>query len=79
MRPAPAQPPAGKVPLEAFAAPGRAKTAAATAPAEKPIITRAQIATFYADKAAGKYRGKEAEADRLERMIFEAQRDGRIQ
>ena len=65
--------------LERFAAPGRAKTAAASgAPAEKPIFTRANIAKFYADSAAGKYRGKEAEKDRLEAQIFEAEREGRI-
>lgn len=40
----------GKIPLETFAAPGRAKTAAApVAPAEKPTFTHAQIAKFYAD------------------------------
>ena len=70
--------PSSKVPLENFAAPGRAKSAAATAPAEKPTITRAQISSFYADMAAGKYRGKEEEAARLEKQIFEAQREGRI-
>ena len=65
--------------LERFAAPGRAKTAAASgAPAEKPIFTRAQIAKFYAESAAGKFRGKEAEKDRLEAQIFEAEREGRI-
>lgn len=69
---------APKVPLETFAAPGRAKTAAATAPAEKPIFTRAQIAQFYAASAAGKYRGREAEKDRIESQIFEAEREGRI-
>lgn len=68
-----------KVPLQNLAAPGRAKTAAsANAPAEKPIITRAQIAAFYADLAAGKYRGRDAEKNKAEAMIFEAQRDGRI-
>jgi hypothetical protein len=68
-----------KIPLEEFAAPGRAKTAAATsAPAEKPTFTRAQIAKFYQDSAAGKYRGKEADRDRTERQIFEAEREGRI-
>lgn len=65
--------------LEEFAAPGRAKTAAATgAPAEKPIITRAEIAKFYADSAAGKFRGRDAEKNRIEAQIFEAERDGRI-
>lgn len=72
--------PSGKIPLENFAAPGRAKTAAAppSAPAEKPTFTRAQIAKFYADSAAGKYRGLEAEKNRIEAQIFEAERDGRI-
>lgn len=65
--------------LEKFAAPGRAKTAAASgAPAEKPIFTRAEIAKFYADSSAGRYRGKEAEKDRIEKQIFEAEREGRI-
>lgn len=65
--------------LEKFAAPGRAKTAAASgAPAEKPIFTRADIAKFYADSAAGKYRGKEADKNRIEGQIFEAEREGRI-
>lgn len=68
-----------KVPLAHLAAPGRAKTAAAsTAPAEKPIFTRAQIAAFYADVAAGKYRGRDTEKNKAEAMIFDAQREGRI-
>lgn len=68
-----------KISLETLAAPGRAKTAAATsAPAEKPSFTRAMISKFYADSAAGRYRGKEAEKDRIERQIFEAEREGRI-
>lgn len=70
---------AGKVPLETFAAPGRAKTAAATnAPAEKPIITSAQISKFYADCAAGRYNGRDEEKLKFEKAIFEAQREGRI-
>jgi len=69
----------GKVSLEQFAAPGRAKTSAASqAPAEKPIITRAQISHFYAESASGKYRGREAERAQLEAMIFDAEREGRI-
>lgn len=68
-----------KIPLDSLAAPGRAKTAAsANAPAEKPIFTRAQIASFYADVAANKYRGRDAEKSKAEALIFEAQRDGRI-
>jgi hypothetical protein len=68
----------GKVPLESFAAPGRAKSAAGSIPAEKPQISRSQISNFYAMCAAGKYRGNEQERNRLERMIFEAQTEGRI-
>lgn len=70
-----------KVPLENLAAPGRAKTAASqTVPAEKPVVTRAQIATFYADVAANKYRGTEGQKEkaRIEALIFDAQREGRI-
>lgn len=68
-----------KVPLVDLAAPGKAK-AAAQAPAapDKPIINRTQIAAFYSDVAAGKYKGRDAEKDRAEAMIFSAQQDGRI-
>jgi hypothetical protein len=82
--PAKAEPDTGgqrvsKVPLETLAAPGRAKSAAGNAaPAEKPIFKRADIAAFYADVAAGRYRGKDADKANLERQIFEAQREGRI-
>lgn len=74
----PAAPAAQKVPLETFAAPGRAKSAAATPPAEKPIISRAQVSQFYLDVAAGKYRGREDEKNRLEAMIFSANAEGRL-
>lgn len=68
-----------RIQLETLAAPGRAKTAAASnAPAEKPTFTRAQISQFYADSASGKYRGREAEKNRIEAQIFEAEREGRI-
>lgn len=69
---------APKVSLTDLAAPGRAKDTAADAPVEKPTISTAQITQFYADVAAGKYRGKDAEKANLEAQIFEAQRDGRI-
>lgn len=69
-----------KVPLTNLAAPGRAKSAAGSTstPAEKPIFTRAQITRFYADVAANKYRGRDAEKAKMETQIFEAQREGRI-
>ena len=71
------QQPNGKVPLDTYAAPGRAKSAAGI-PAEKPQISRSQISNFYAQCAAGKYRGNEQEKNRLEKMIFDAQAEGRI-
>jgi hypothetical protein len=77
----PVVPAALKVPLEQFAAPGRAKTTAALdggAPVEKPTFTRAQITAFYAESNSGGFRGREAEKARIEAAIFDAQRDGRI-
>lgn len=77
--PAAIAPPAGKVPLEAFAAPGRARSAAGEkTPAEKPIIPRAQITQFYIDAVAGKYRGREDVYKQNELAIFAAQAEGRI-
>lgn len=69
----------GRVPLETFAAPGRAKSAAAPAPAEKASFTTAEIHQFYEDVRAGKYRNNEAARATMERSIFEAQsREGGI-
>jgi hypothetical protein len=71
--------PAPKVPLADLAAPGRAKTpAGGTPPVEKPIISRAQIAQFYADVNSGKYRGRDAEKNENEQIIFSAQAEGRL-
>jgi hypothetical protein len=70
----------GKPSLEDFAAPGKARSApAGQLPPEKPVYTTAQIAQFYADRRTGKWRGREAEADTIERDIFQAQHEGRIQ
>lgn len=75
----PTTPSPQKVSLESLAAPGRAKSAAASsAPADKPIIKRSEIHQFYQDVQHGKYRNNEAERARLEGMIFEAQLEGRI-
>lgn len=77
--PAAAKPQHGPT-LEDFAAPGRARTSAGHTqpPGEKPIITTTQIANFYEAKRRGAYAGKEDEANRLEAMIFEAQRERRV-
>jgi hypothetical protein len=79
-QPAPVADNAGskRVSLEKLAAPGRAKTAAASAPAEKPYFTRAQISAFYSEVNQGKYRGREEDKQRIENQIFSAQREGRI-
>jgi hypothetical protein len=66
------------VPLDTFAAPGRAKTSAATAPVEKPVFTRAQISQFYTDVAAGRWRGRDEERVRMDVAIHEAGREGRV-
>jgi hypothetical protein len=69
----------GKPSLEDYAAPGRARSTPQNLPPDKPIYTVAWIAKFTADKIAGKYRGREADADAIERDIFQAQHEGRIQ
>jgi hypothetical protein len=48
-------------------------------PPEKPVYTAAWIARFTADRIAGKYRGREADAEAIERDIWQAQHEGRIQ
>jgi hypothetical protein len=68
----------GKPSLEDFAAPGRARSAPQALSPDKPIYTSAQIAQFFADKRVGKYKGREAQADEIERDIFQAQHEGRI-
>ena len=70
-----------KTPLEQFAAPGRAKSTAATpppVPKAKPFITSAEISAFYRDVAANKWKGREAEKLRIEAEFIEAGREGRV-
>jgi hypothetical protein len=68
-----------KVPLESLAAPGRAKTAAVpNTPAEKPIITRAQIQQFYSEVRAGQFDQDPDGKKAIEAAIFAATREGRI-
>lgn len=75
--PAPRQP---ALALEALAAPGRAKPAAADTgkPADKPVFTRAQIRQFYDDVRRMVYAGRDQEKAALEAAIFAAQREGRV-
>lgn len=69
----------GKPSLEQFAAPGRARSAPQQLPPDKPVYTHAWIAQFMADKRTGKFRGRTEEADAIERDIYQAQHEGRIQ
>lgn len=72
-------PPSPKPGLERFAAPGRPRSAPPSpGPADKEIITTGDITRFYADKTAGRFRGREKEADAYEREIFAAQSEGRV-
>ena len=68
----------GRPSLEDFAAPGRARSAPQDLPPDKPVYSSAWIAKFMADKRTGKYRGREADADAIERDIYQAQHEGRI-
>lgn len=65
--------------LQRQIAPGKGRTTKAPTGAEGKVYTGADITKFFDDVRKGKYRGREAERDRIERDIFAAQRDGRIQ
>ena len=72
------QPTAKKVdPLDSQVSPRGAATVAPTA-VEKPIITAAQITTFYDDVRKGNYRGNDAEVARIELLINTALAEGRV-
>lgn len=65
--------------LETLAAPGRARMSAQpNAPAEKQIITTADVNAFYDAVRKGLYNGREAEKQALEAELFAAQREGRV-
>lgn len=66
------------VDLAQFAAPGRVKPGQTEVPREKPIFDAADIPGFYRDKLSGKYAGREAEAEAIEKALFEAGREGRV-
>jgi hypothetical protein len=65
--------------LEKQIAPGRASASAApSTQAQTKQWTRSEIAAFFRDNMEGKYKGREAEARKLESDIFLAQREGRV-
>lgn len=65
--------------LERQVAPGRASAAPVQTREQARMWSTDDITKFYADVRNGKYRSREAERAELERDIFLAQRDGRIQ
>jgi hypothetical protein len=66
--------------LEKQVAPGRSRGAGAPASANKAkVYAPADITKFFNDVRSGKYKGREQERDRIERDIFAAQRENRIQ
>lgn len=64
--------------LEKQIAPGRSKNHGVSVNNPK-IYTPQDIAKFYNDVRAGKYRGREQERNRIEHDIFTAQKENRIQ
>lgn len=77
--------PQGSVPvsqnpeLEKQVTPGRARSAGTPQTNKGKVYTPDDIKKFFNDVRAGKFKGREQERDRIERDIFTAQRENRIQ
>lgn len=65
--------------LEKQVTPGRTKSSGNQQTSKAKVYTPADIQKFFNDVRQGKYKGREQERDRLERDIFAAQRENRIQ
>lgn len=66
--------------LEKQVSPGRSRSTGTPATANQgKVYTPADIQKFFNDVRAGKYKGREQERSRIERDIFAAQRENRIQ
>lgn len=65
--------------LEKQVAPGRARNTGAPQSNKGKTYTPEDIRKFFNDVRAGRYKGREQERDRIERDIFAAQRENRIQ
>jgi hypothetical protein len=66
--------------LEKQVVPGRSRGAGAPAtPNQGKMYSPTDITKFFNDVRTGKYKGREQERDRIERDIFAAQRENRIQ
>ena len=65
--------------LDKQIAPGRSRAAANPQTNKAKTYTPEDIKKFFNDVRTGKYKGREQERDRIERDIFSAQRENRIQ
>ncbi len=65
--------------LEKQVTPGRSRAAATPQSTKAKTYTPEDIKKFFNDVRTGKYKGREPERDRIERDIFAAQRENRIQ
>lgn len=65
--------------LEKQVAPGRPRSAGAKASSKAKVYTLKDIEKFFEDVRKGKYKGREDERAKIERDIFSAQRENRIQ
>lgn len=65
--------------LEKQVSPGRSRAAANPQSSKGKTYTPDDIKLFFNDVRLGKYKGREQERDRIERDIFAAQRENRIQ
>lgn len=76
----PPAPRAPAVPISSLAAPGRARPASGNgiASTDKPVFTLAQVKAFYSNEGRKAYVGRDADRQRDEQMIIEAQREGRV-
>lgn len=68
----------GKIPLEQFAAPGRARSVPPELPPEKPTYARPAISRHYDEKRRGLWRGREADWEAIERDMILAGQENRI-
>jgi hypothetical protein len=68
------------VSLDTLVSPGRAQPAAGSdgQPPEAPIFTHKQIREFYTNEGRARYVGRQADRDADEKLIFEAQKAGRV-
>jgi hypothetical protein len=64
--------------VETQVSPRAVASAPPPAPSAKPVITAKSVEQFYHDVAQGRYRGREAEQQRIEQVINDALAEGRI-